>query len=253
MQQCSAICSQSSVPLVADTYDTMDSPSPNLTNIPVDVVVCILKRLLSVGCFEDFFHCFVAWCRSQRRGVIIQLLRAYPIEELYHFSSVNSPSEVGYFYRFLFIACRLEIPAARCFVPCKNLVCGVGNIDAQLDVLLGLSIEGHFFSKVAWVAFQLLYNGGDSISVASSIRDMFGYPNCGSYVAEMVRHLEIIAANEPVNPLFLGRVAVFRCNSHPVPLIDYYGEEEQNMFECHACNICFVLGPFSRSFHLFMT
>ena len=80
-------------------------------------------------------------------------VRAYPIKELYKFSRVNSPSEVGYFYRFLFIVLSLEITTARCFVPCKNLVCGVGNIDAQLDVLLCLSNKGHFFSKLAWVAF----------------------------------------------------------------------------------------------------
>lgn len=124
--------------------------------------------------------------------MIIQLLRAYPLQELYKFSRVNSPNEVGYFFRFLFIVSRLEIPGARCFVPCKNLICGVGSIDAQLDFLLGLANNGHFFSKLAWVAFRVLYNGGDSSFVWSRVRELFVYPHCRSYVVKMVPYLKFL-------------------------------------------------------------
>ncbi|WOH09896.1 hypothetical protein DCAR_0729356 [Daucus carota subsp. sativus] len=193
----------------------MDAVPRNLNNIPVDMVICILKKVLAGGSFEDFFHCFSAWCQSPRRGAIIQLLRAYPLEELYKFSRVSSPREVGYFFRFLFIASRLEIPGASCYVPCKNLICGVGSIDAQLDSLLVLSNNGDFFSKLAWVAFQLLYNDGDSVSVRSHVRQL--------------------------------RIADMRCKNHFVALSAPEGEEVESVVNCDACNISLVVGAFSRS------
>ena len=225
------------VPAAYYTFSTMDVVPRNLNNIPVDMVVCILKTVLAGGSFEDFFHCFMAWCQSQRRCVIIQLLRAYPLQELYKFSRVNSPNEVGYFFRFLFIVSRLEIPGARCFVPCKNLICGVGSIDAQLDSLLVLSNNGDFFSKLAWVAFQLLYNGGDSGFVRSRVRELFAYPHCRSCVLKMVPYLEFLAAGEPVNPLFISRIADMRCKTHLVTLSASEGDEVESVVNCDACNI----------------
>lgn len=46
------------VPLVYYTFYTMDAVLRNINNIPVDMVVCILKKVLAGGSFEDFFSWF---------------------------------------------------------------------------------------------------------------------------------------------------------------------------------------------------
>ena len=60
----------------------MSYENNNLANMPLDMVIIIMKSVLEDG-FGSFFNLFKSWGQSKRDSVIIYLLNQFPVCDLY--------------------------------------------------------------------------------------------------------------------------------------------------------------------------
>lgn len=225
----------------------------NLHSIPIDMVICILKKILLVGNFEDFYNLFIIWSQTQRPAVIASFLHAYPIEELYKFSNSRYEPDIVCFYRFLRTV--LNIPATTCYMPCKNMICGVGHINAQMDVLQSLSNGGHLLSKLALIIFQAFIRPDIGLGEATTLAEMCNYPHYRRQIIPALKHLQDIQAYNTIDPLLQRQNMHTRCIVHTGHTTCGKNKKKtsissrdntQILEECMQCNVAYILSVFSN-------
>lgn len=115
-----------------------------LQSFPTALIVNIMHRVVSSGCFEDLFICFIAWSQAHRPIVIASLLEEFPLRGIYKFGKIGSVADKACFDHIFHIGDQLIVADEIIYIRCRNLLSGVGNID---DHFLYSFPYFHFFLK----------------------------------------------------------------------------------------------------------
>lgn len=123
-----------------------------LGSMSLDMIIVMMKRVL-LGGFEDFFNFFKAWAQTKRVSDIVHLLEEFPVRELYPFRLAGSEADTISFDRFIKIGEALKISDAILYARCRDIICGVGNLDGHLFELNALGSCGYILSMIVTELF----------------------------------------------------------------------------------------------------
>ena len=211
--------------------------------LPTTLIVSILE-LLVAGSFKDFYNFFIAWSQTQRPATIFVLLHQFPIRVVYKFGNTSNCVELDYFNRFYGIATRLQIPDAMLYMPCRNLIRGIGNVDEHFLILDGLSQSGHFLAMVSNFMLRSICKRKDKVFTLSLLLDIYKHPDYKQEIALALRCLQAIQAGVNESQSIVQSNIQPSCPVHPELTTNSFHQKYPESEDCLFCNIAIMVSAF---------
>ncbi|KAK1387914.1 hypothetical protein POM88_016092 [Heracleum sosnowskyi] len=219
----------------------------NLGSLPIDMIIVIMKLLLSSG-FEDFFNFLKALAQTQRMSAVIHLLEEFLVRDLYMPRILATQSDVTCFNRFVGIGENLRIYDAILYARSRDIICGFGNIDGHLTEVDLLAANGHFLSMVGKFILGILYKKESCSDITvEAIVCIYKHPHNRRYILSALTHMRDMKSCIKVSSTAKDVDINPTCIIHPKVANALFTYTRKPADDCLFCNIAAMLNVFMNT------
>lgn len=98
--------------------------------------------------------------------MILSLLEALPVRDMYKFNNKGSDAEKSCFNRFMSMVENLGAVDAILYQKCRGILCAAGNSETHFEAIDALAATGHFGSMVTNFIVRSLYKKESNTNTA---------------------------------------------------------------------------------------